>query len=135
MTNNPYLPPSTDLSAPEVSQRAAEGSIGAIAKSVFIAWERLRIVYVVLLGTFTMMLAIPGVVDFGSRLFLFHGIIMIVEGAIIANICYFTGPVIETYVRWLGYDGKWVRWLLFASGTLLTAILALLSLSSGLIPV
>ncbi|MCC7336402.1 MAG: hypothetical protein IT422_15035 [Pirellulaceae bacterium] len=44
------------------------------------------------------------------------------------------GPILETYVRWLGYDRKWVRWFLFAGGTVLTAILALISLASGLIP-
>ncbi|MEO8270952.1 MAG: hypothetical protein ABI557_14610, partial [Aureliella sp.] len=51
-------------------------------------------------------------------------IILIIEGAIVANACYFAGPITETYVRWLGYEGKWIRWFLFLGGTLLTAILA-----------
>lgn len=101
---------------------------------MFIAWERLRVVYVVLLGVFTIVLAIPGVIYNGSQLLTFRGLIMIAEGAIVANVCFFAGPILETYVRWLGYDRKWVRWFLFAGGTVLTAILALISLASGLIP-
>lgn len=108
-------------------------SIVALAKPVFIAWERLRIAFILLLGAFTMVLAIPGVIHNGPQLLAFRGLIMIGEGAIVANVCYFAGPIIETYVRWLGYDRKWVRWFLFAGGTVLTAILALISLASGLI--
>ncbi|MEZ6077097.1 MAG: hypothetical protein R3C56_15945 [Pirellulaceae bacterium] len=135
MTDNPYSSPTTDTTIGRKPSTAASGvSIAAVAKPVFIAWERLRVVYVVLLGVFTIVLAIPGVIYNGSQLLTFRGLIMIAEGAIVANVCFFAGPILETYVRWLGYDRKWVRWFLFAGGTVLTAILALISLASGLIP-
>jgi hypothetical protein len=135
MTSNPYSSPTTDTSIGLESSAVESGaSIVALAKPVFISWERLRVVYVLLLGAFTMMLSIPGVIHNGSQLLTFRGLIMIAEGAIVANICYFAGPIVETYVCWLGYNRQWVRWLLFIGGTVLTGMLALFSLASGLIP-
>ena len=97
-------------------------------------WERLRVLYIALLGALTVFLAMPGVIHNGSQLFTFRGMFILVEGAIIANICYFAGPTVETYVRWLGYDRKWVRWILFIGGTLLTAMLAIVSIAEALLP-
>ena len=135
MTDNPYsLPTSNTTISCEPSTVESGVSIVAMAKSVFIAWEKLRIAYVMLLGAFTMMLSIPGVIYNGSHLLTLRGLIMIAEGAIVANVCYFAGPIIETYVHWLGYHRKWVRWFLFVGGTILTVVLAFFSLASGLIP-
>jgi hypothetical protein len=135
MTDNPYSSPTTDKSIGRDSSAVESGSsIATLAKPVFISWEWLRIVYILLLGALTMMLTIPGAIYNGSQLLTLRGLIMIAVGAIVANVCYFAGPIIETYVRWLGYSRKWVRWFLFAGGTVLTAILALVSLASGLIP-
>jgi hypothetical protein len=55
---------------------------------------------------------------------------LMAEGAVIANVLYFAGPFGETYARWLGYDGKMIRWFLFAAGTTLTAILAVAAIAS-----
>ena len=135
MTDNPYASPTDDAVISDVvSSNSTEISLASLAKSVFIAWERLRIVYIVVLGAFTLTLAIPGVLANGSHFLAFRGIVMILGGAIVANICYFAGPMIETYIRWLGHDRKWVRWFLFVGGTVLTAMLALASLASGLVP-
>ena len=135
MTNNPYLSPTPETTTGRASSTIeSEASVVALAKPVFRAWERLRIVYILLLGSFTAMLAIPGVIYNGAQLLTLGGLIMIAEGAIAANVFYFAGPIVETYVRWLGYDRTWVRWLLFAAGTVLTAILAFVSLESGLRP-
>jgi len=117
------------------SSNHAGPSLLSLARSVFIEWERLRIVYIVTLGAFTMMLAVPGVFYNGSQLLSMRGLLMIAEGAIVANIIYFAGPTTETYYRWLGYDRKSCRWFLFLSGTLLTAVLAIVFLSSRLISV
>jgi len=135
MTDNPYSSPTTDTTVgPKPSTAESGVSIAALAKPVFIAWERLRIIYVLVLGVFTIMLAIPDVIYNGSQLLTFRSLVMIAEGAIVANVCYFAGPIIETYVRWLGYNRKWVRWFLFVGGTILTVVLAFFSLASGLIP-
>ncbi|QDV86473.1 hypothetical protein [Planctomycetes bacterium TBK1r] len=135
MTNNPYSSPTTDATTDHAASTVESGaSVVELAKPVFLAWERLRIAYILLLGAFTAMLAMPGVISNGPQLLTFRGLIMIAEGAIVANVLYFAGPIVETYVRWLGYDRTWVRWFLFAGGTLLTALFALVSLASGLIP-
>lgn len=135
MVPNPYASsaenPVADRQATEMT---TEVPLMMLAKSVFLAWEKLRLIYIVLLGLWTLILAMPGVIYAGSQLFTFRGIVMVAEGAFVANICYFAGPVIETYVRWLGYEGKWVRWFLFLGGTVLTVILSTVSLASGSIP-
>jgi len=134
MTNNPYSPSTSDATVALLLPDSPEESTVTLAKRVFLAWERLRVLYITLLGALTIFLAMPGVIHNGALLFTFRGMVVLAEGAIIANICYFAGPTVETYVCWLGYERKWVRWLLFIAGTLLTAVLATVSIAEGLLP-
>lgn len=124
MPENPYTSPTSDASD---SVQAVPQTLGVIAKSTFLAWERLRVIYIILLGLLTLLLA-------GPELLRLRTMVMIVEGAIVANVCYFAGPTMETYVRWLGYRGKWLRWFLFISGTLVSAVLAIAAMASMLLP-
>ncbi|TWU39392.1 hypothetical protein [Novipirellula artificiosorum] len=125
---NPYSTPTSEPAA-ESGEGAipASRSLGDTARSTFIAWEKLRVVFILLLGLLTVLLA-------GRSLMRLRIFLLIVEGGIAANVCYFAGPIIETYVRWLGYDRKWVRSFLFIGGTLLTAILAIGALAGKMIP-
>ncbi len=112
MNENPYeandLP--TVGSANE-SQTAGE-PILSIARNVFLAWEKLRIGYVMILTLITLsLIAVGGFPNWTLLL-------VIIEGAVFANIAYFAGPALETYIRWLGYDKSWPRWLMFSLGTL-----------------
>ncbi len=84
-------------------------------------------VFIVMLGLLTLLLA-------GPNLTKLRTLVMIAEGAIVANLCYFAGPITETYVRWLGYERKWVRWFLFVGGTMLTGILAIVTMASMFLP-
>lgn len=59
---------------------------------------------------------------------------LIIVGAVVANVAYFAGPTIETYIRWLGYERMWPRWLMFGSGTLLSIVLAVGVLATALLP-
>ena len=59
---------------------------------------------------------------------------LIIEGAVVANFAYFAGPTVETYVRWLGHERMWPRWLMFGSGTLLSIVLAVGVLATALLP-
>lgn len=115
MVDNPHLIPLVD------------SKLKTIAKSTFLAWERLRIVFVILLGLLTLIFS-------GPKLLQFRTLVLIAEGAIVANICYFAGPIIEICVRWIGYDRIWVRWFLFVSGMALTGILAVATLVSMFLP-
>lgn len=129
MTHNPYSSPSVDLlpdTAATLSPSTSSQSLAAIAKSTFLAWEQLRILYIVVMGLIT-------VLSLGMDMTIItelRTVMLIAEGALLANFCYFAGPIVETYVRWLGYNRKWVRWFLFVGGTTLTAILAIASMAS-----
>lgn len=100
----------------------------SIARAVFLAWEKLRIVYVIILSLVTLILT--GSAGFSDLRILR----LIAEGAVVANVAYFAGPIVETYVRWLGYERMWPRWLMFESGTLLSIVLAVGVLATALLP-
>lgn len=131
MNDNPYSSPSVDSSLDTAGTLSpsppSSTDLAAIAKPTFLAWERLRILFIVVLGVLTLVLSGPSITNFPV-------LVAIAEGAVIANICYFAGPIVETYIRWLGYDRKWVRWFLFVGGTILTAILLVVSLGALLLP-
>jgi hypothetical protein len=117
---NPYSAPQSLESVSFLNE--PELSLLTLARSVFICWEKLRIVYCGLLMVVTMF--ILGIFDNEDR----RIVILIIKGAIAANVLYFAGPIIDTYVRWLSYKSAWPRWLLFCSGTLLAMFLTAVSL-------
>ena len=124
---NPYSTPNSEPAA-DIPDSVPAESLSQIARSVFLAWERLRIPYILVLATLTVLAT--GL----EALTNMQTLVTIVGGAIVANVCYFAGPIVETYVRWLGYEKNWVRWLLFVGGTLLTALLAFMMLATALLP-
>lgn len=128
MTINPYSSLSLETSSLDATPVAAPNpTLVDIVKTTFLAWERLRIFYVLLLGLFTLFLVAPQPIHIPI-------VIVIAGGAVFANLCYFAGPILESYVRWLGYRGKWLRWFLFIGGTLLTAILEFALQGTSLLP-
>ena len=129
MTENPYLSPSDvpPATTPATDDKANPALL-TIARQTFLAWEKLRVVYVAILAVITILLIAPS--GFLSRRLL----LLTAEGAVVANTAYFAGPIVETYIKWLGYDRAWPRWVMFAAGTLLSIILAVGTLASGLLP-
>lgn len=130
MTENPYSTPLSEPTAsPETStdRSADSANLMSIAKTTFLAWERLRIPFVAVLAALTLLLA-------GRNIFQPQTLFIVAVGAVFANLCFFAGPIVETYVRWLGYDRIWVRWFLFVGGTALTAMLAIATLVSMFLP-
>jgi hypothetical protein len=128
MTTNPYATTSLESGDPAALPGSADrASLMEILRQTFLAWERLRIVYIALLALLTLLLA-------GQNLLRIQTLVMIVEGAIVANVCFFAGPITESYIHWLGYEGKWVRWFLFIAGTFLTAILAIAGFATVFLP-
>lgn len=124
---NPYAPPS----APGPWTKPAESSdnsLLALAKRVFFAWEKLRVVYVALLVAETVALIGP-LLLFDQRIFF-----MVVEGAIVVNLFFFAGPVVETSIRWLGYERQWPRWAMFVSGTCLTMVATSIAIFTDILP-
>ena len=97
MTENPYSSP-TDASSATTLATAdnANPALLTIARQTFLAWEKLRVVYVTILAVITILLIAPS--GFLNRRLL----LLTAEGAVVANIAYFAGPTIETYIKWLG---------------------------------
>lgn len=121
MTSNPYAPPS----APPVRvELPADAGLAVIARSVFLAWEKLRPAYLAVLAVCSLLLVVvagppwPAVAR------------VLLAGAVAANLLYFAGPLLETYVCWLGWRGAWLRWVLFLGGTLLAVVLAAVAITA-----
>ncbi len=106
---NPYASP---LSVSEATTTSAD------FRDVFLGWERLRIVFNSVLVSLTLLcgfgsLAVPK--------FWFTAMF----GAILTNVCFCVGPVLEGYATWhFGRRVQWLRWCLFLLGQLIAATLA-----------
>jgi hypothetical protein len=125
---NPYLPPhntSEKTSRPE----AVSEALNQIAVPVFLAWEKLRLVYVGLLAGLTILLSL---LDITHMLLAVDFWIDVVAGAVITNVCYFAGPAVETYVAWLGYRPQWLRMTLFVTGSVFSCLAVILFILSVL---
>ena len=118
MSDNPYAP-TVETASPLESQQTP---LLVIAKQTFLAWEKLRLLYLAVLVPFTLLLA-------GTAITQAEVLWLVISGGLFANLCYFAGPLVETYVRWLGYEGRWPRWFLFITGTVFTMGLAVVALA------
>jgi len=125
MMENPYSSPAAASEPDHAVVVECDNSVSGLARRIFLAWERLRILYIALLALLTLILA-------RTQLFDPDMLALIAGGAIVSNLFYFAGPIVETYITWLGYNGKRIRWLLFAGGTLMTAMVACLSIANTL---
>jgi hypothetical protein len=105
---NPYASPLTSGEKPASSDSG----------EVFFGWERLRVVYNGVLVSLTLLCGFGSLADpkFWSTA---------VFGAILTNVCFCVGPVLEGYATWFaGRRVQWVRWGLFLLGQLFAAGLA-----------
>lgn len=110
----------------EVSQSDA-----ASVRRVFARWERWRIAYNLVLVLLVGFLAFAGGgTDSDWRRFAVQCIL----GAILANLCYFAGPITEACFQWLGFRHRALMPLLFIAGLVLASGLALMVVTSSLIP-
>lgn len=124
MDPNPYSSPLADSNSIQNPDDAVSvPTLGAIARVVFLAWERLRLIYLFVLAVVTLLMT-------GAQLMQLQMLALVLGGAVMANLCFFAGPIIETYVRWLGYQRTWVRWFLFVGGLILSMVLT----SAALMP-
>lgn len=106
----PYAAPRSQVVPPDSPHRAS-----ADARSVFLAWERLRVVYNAVLVIETLVLALPLLTDQGF-------LVIAVEGAIAANLAFCAGPVAEGYLDLLALPRVPSRWVLMIAGTLLAML-------------
>ncbi len=109
-------------SVPRADERPAGTRPIAVARgemATFFAWEKLRLLYNAILTVL--------VFDFEVN----HGWprdiwfwLQVAVGALLANVCFCVGPVVENYLRLLGRTGSLARLILFCLGTLLAVFLA-----------
>ena len=129
MTENPYQAPvvSAELQRPP---KTYASPILDVAKPIFVKWEMLRIVYclICMIGVLVSM----SVCDrFPNGMFTDRQVTPVLLGwesyvlyGLVANVCFFAGPVVETYVTWLGIKHLGIRITCFLLGTLATLLAA-----------
>lgn len=126
-TGNPFSAPQAVNPATAVGQEAAPPTtLGQIGKRVFLEWEKMRLAYIGILVIFTILI---GLSELANPAFW----VVALVGAVVSNLCYFLGPIVETYVTWLGLRSVAIRWGMFIVGTLFTmagAAAVILTLSS-----
>jgi len=90
-------------------------------RKIFLRWEIWRIGYNLILGGVVLLMAfLAGGAD--SNWSDFFRLCLV--GAFMANLLYFAGPIVETYLRWLGFRNPWTGLMFYMAGTALSAILA-----------
>jgi len=86
-------------------------------KPFFLRWEKLRPWYNVILAAVLVVSHAPHM----GVLFLEPMALLIwLIGAVLANICFLAGPLVEAYVSWLGIRSRYVMPLLFIGGVLIS---------------
>ena len=90
-------------------------------KGIFRSWEFLRIVYNAIL----FVLSILMIWDLWPKVLVIPVLMNATLAAIAANICFFLGPITESYLNWLGWKPKKLRSVLFVLGMILSATIVI----------
>ena len=94
-------------------------SIGAVARPVFLRWERLRLPYNAILAALTLWWH-------GRMLTVWMVWILLALCAFGANVCFLAGPLVESYLAWLGFRSRWTAPALFLGGVMISVPLVYL---------
>ncbi|MGI9516227.1 MAG: hypothetical protein ACR2NP_04210 [Pirellulaceae bacterium] len=98
-------------------------------RRIFVDWELLRILYnLILVGVVTVFVIWEGTHVLSDKRFWIY----MVQSAVVANLCFFAGPLLESYLEFLGVRERisWLRSILFVAGTLLSIVLAVFVLAA-----
>lgn len=117
----------------------------ADVRAVFLRWEKLRLLYNLIVGLVGAAGAAACVLDLAGLFNDPHDamplqvlVIGVVCYGIAANVCYFLGPILESYLRWVGLRAPRLTQTLFITGTvfsvLLTALIGLVMWAVALWP-
>ena len=107
-------------------------------KQIFINWEKLRLLYnLVLLIIFTAITISAVFYNTGETnitalpIFLIKSLFL----AFVANILFFAGPIFDSYLTWLEINYKYKTHLIFVSGLVLSIIFELIYLGIELLQI
>lgn len=98
-------------------------SLSASLKPIFSKWEKLRIPYNIILAG---VLLLTHGLAMGNQFLQPFPLFVWLAGAILANFCFFAGPVTESYLSWLGLRSPWITLALFVTGVVLSIPLVIL---------
>ncbi|MCA9217816.1 MAG: hypothetical protein KDB27_32325 [Planctomycetales bacterium] len=94
----------------------------ALVGEVVVMWEKLRFVYIAIVGTYSLIVFSVTLYLGLTTLIMFLRIALV--GGIFSNFCFCAGPLIDGYLTWFGFRSRGVTIFLFVSGLLLTMLLA-----------
>jgi len=100
-------------------------------KVIFLAWEKLRIIYNLILTAIVLGFIIY---DPLMRVWGLRYLLALVYLCLVANVLFLAGPAVEAYAAWLGFKTTVLRLVLFALGTVLAGLLACCVMSGALLP-
>ncbi len=110
---------------------SAKETLVETMRDVFLRWERWRLVYNLALIGLVISLAVAWG-DSNSNWARFA--VECVLGAVIANLCYFAGPITVAYLRWLGIYHRAIAPFLFGCGLVFTMGFAVVTVGESLTP-
>ncbi len=93
-------------------------------RATFLQWEKLRVIYNVVLIALTCMMT------FGLKPELAMDPGFWLEAAVAgvaANFCFFAGPIVECYIRWLGYRSPILTYGIFGVGMAFSCLVTLVA--------
>ncbi|MBL8809785.1 MAG: hypothetical protein JNM43_06370 [Planctomycetaceae bacterium] len=122
MSLSPYQP-SEDQT--HVEETLPHVPLDQLARRIFLAWERLRIVYNSVLVITVLCVGTIYYLQYRPTALPLTGILGIIIPCIGANLCFFAGPIVETYVAWLGNRTETLRLILMLLGTGLSMLIAI----------
>lgn len=122
MSLNPYQPGDDQVHAEETLPHI---SLDRLARRIFIAWERLRLVYNAILAITVICVATVAYVQYQPTSIPLSGFFGTIVPVVGANLCFFAGPIVETYVAWLGFRTETLRLVLMFFGTALSMMIAI----------
>lgn len=111
---NPYSTPASQPTSLSTQQREF--------KHVVIAWEKLRLLYnvILLLAGIIALFILINYYRESTNMVLLESLAF----ALLANLCFFAGPVCELYLRAFRHvsNAQSLRWILFTVGTIVSLV-------------
>src|SRR5690606_38151292 len=104
--------------APALEAAAPRAADGPGYHAALESWLKLALVYNAVLGVITL-----GAL--GTAVLAHYGF-QVVDGAILANLCFLLGPAVDLGALKLGFRGPWLRAFLFTAGLGLASLLTLM---------
>ena len=124
--NNPFAAPTSDGNAEKTlpaSELTGFQTLSAMAVPIFLGWEKLRLIYIGVLVVASVFAALMH----NGLIHTFDFLACAIFGAVVTNVCYFAGPIVEAYLTWLKLKPLKLRIGLFVVGTIFSTVLAMLA--------